>query len=244
MPPIWWRAPVPSAPAVMPSITPQPVAQPTPVPTTQPAATPAPAAPVVTPDYRGITAKRARALAASQGIVIIEDEEKAAEGKQPGEILEQNPVPGSPMATREIRVVVAQAGKVLDVPDVIGKDFESAKKALEEAGFMVPEPVKKDSPKTPGTVLAQKPSSAEKAPERSEIELEIASLPLIEVPKVTGMYASRSKQELKKVGLELGKKRYREHAEYGHNFVLSQEPKAGEKVPFGSTVDITAVAPN
>lgn len=225
----------PIAPAITPAIQPTPAAQPTPRDS---------AAPMVTPDYRGITATRARALATAQGIVIIEDRQEAAEGKQPGEILEQIPPPGTPMATRELRVVVAQAGKLIDIPDVVGKDFELAKKTLEDAGFTVPEPTRKDSSKTAGTVLAQQPAGAGKAAEKSEVTLEIASLPLIEVPKITGKYLRGAKAELKKVGLEIGKRRQREHEEHGYNYVLSQDPKQGAKVPFGSKVNVVVVAPN
>ncbi|MCA9692574.1 MAG: PASTA domain-containing protein [Nannocystaceae bacterium] len=234
------RQPVPQAPQMINPAAPQPIVTPTPQPTPQPE----PPQMINAPDYRGIPVKTARSLASSQGIVIIEDEQKPAADKQPGEILEQNPPPGAPMATREVRVVVAAVGAIVDVPDVIGKDYESAKQLLEDAGFTVAEPIKKGSEKTPGTVLSQNPSSAKKAAAGSDIQLEIASLPLIKVPKVTGMYLSRARGVLRDAGLELGKRRVREHAEHGENYVLSQEPKEGAEVPFGTAVDVVVVAPN
>ena len=72
----------------------------------------------------------------------------------------------------------------------------------------------------------------------------IAALPLIEVPAVTGKYLNKAKTLLKDSGLDAGDIKRVEHEEHGENYVLRQDPAAGAKVPFGTTITLTVVAPN
>lgn len=224
---------------------PQVVVQPQPIPQPQPVVVEAPAPPApnpTAPDYRGITVKKARSLASAQGIVIIEDEQRDAPDKRPGEILEQDPPPGTILVAREIRVVVAKAREA-KVPNLVGKTIAEAKTSLDELGVEFTE-IQKDSSKTPGTVLSQKPAAGVKVSPGTPVELTIAALPLIEVPAVTGKYLTKAKSALKDAGLDTGDIKRVEHEEHGENYVLKQDPPAGTKVPFGTTVSLTVVAPN
>lgn len=213
-------------------------------------ATPAPTTPapadanvaIPAPNLTGTPIKDARKVASSQGIVLIEDESRDAPDAQPGEILEQIPAPGTPLANREIRVVTAKA-KEARVPNLVGKPIAEAKQALTDLGVEVTE-VQKDSSKTPGTVLSQKPLPNTKLSPGTPVELTIAALPLIEVPALTGKYLNAAKTALKDTGLELGDIKRTEHEEHGENYVLRQDPAAGSKVPFGTVVNLTVVAPN
>ncbi|MCB9567246.1 MAG: PASTA domain-containing protein [Myxococcales bacterium] len=222
--------------------TPQPVVIQQPAAPTEPAAQ-APQ-PIPAPDYRGITAKKARSLASAQGIVIIEDEQREAEDKRPGEIIEQLPPPGTMLVNREIRVVTAKGKDDVRIPSVVGKSLEEATKELEALGFEVPAPIPQDSNKTPGTVLDQDPKPNSRMATGSDVKLTIASLPMLEVPKLTGKYLRTAKSTLQEAGLELGQVRRVEHAEHGEGYVLRQEPAAGDKVPFGTEVSLVVVAPN
>jgi len=222
----------------------------TPPPTTPQPTTPQPTTPQPTPDAATIPApnlvgtpiKDARKVASSQGIVLIEDESRDAPDATPGEILEQIPAPGAPLATREIRVVTAKAREAR-VPDLVGKPIAEAKQTLADLGVAVTE-VQKDSSKAPGTVLSQKPLPKTKLSPGTPVELTIAALPLIEVPQLTGKYLNAAKTALKDTGLEIGEIKRTEHEEHGENYVLRQDPAAGSKVPFGTPVKLTVVAPN
>jgi len=218
-----------------PPTAPQPTPQPTPQPNPDAATIPA-------PNLVGTPIKDARKVASSQGIVLIEDESRDAPDAAPGEILEQIPAPGSPLATREIRVVTAKAREAR-VPDLVGKPIAEAKQTLADLGVEVTE-VQKDSSKAPGTVLSQKPLPKTKLSPGTPVELTIAALPLIEVPQLTGKYLNAAKTALKDTGLEVGDIKRTEHEEHGENYVLRQDPAAGSKVPFGTTVNLTVVAPN
>jgi serine/threonine-protein kinase len=200
------------------------------------------AAAIPTPNLMGTLIRDARKVASSQGIVLIEEEPRDEPGAQPGEILEQNPAPGVMLTTREIRVHIAK-GKEARIPNLVGKPIAEARQALADMGVEITE-VQKDSSKTPGTVLAQKPLPNIKLTPGTAVELTIANLPLIEVPALTGKYLNSAKTALKDTGLELGDIRRTEHEEHGENYVLRQDPAAGSKVPFGTVVNLTVVAPN
>ncbi len=227
---------------------------PTPVQTVAPTTGPAPVVvpptgPVVdqnaaipAPNLTGTPIKDARKVASSQGIVLIEDETRDAPDAQPGEILEQIPAPGTMLTTREIRVVTAKAREAR-VPNLVGKPIAEAKQALADMGVEVTE-VQKDSSKAAGTVLSQKPLANAKLAPGTAVELTIATLPLIEVPALTGKYLNAAKTAVKDTGLELGDIKRVEHEEHGENYVLRQDPAAGAKVPFGTVVNLTVVAPN
>jgi serine/threonine-protein kinase len=224
----------PAAPPAAATPTPPPVAA-TPTPPPVDAAIPA-------PNLVGTSIREARKVASSQGIALIEDEARDAPDKQPGEILEQIPPPGTPLATREIRVVTAKAREAR-IPNLVGKPIAEAKQALADLGVEVTE-VQKDSAKTPGTVLSQKPLANTKVAPGVPVELTIAALPLIEVPQLAGKYLNAAKTALKDTGLELGDIKRTEHEEHGENYVLRQDPAAGAKVPFGTAINLTVVAPN
>ena len=223
---------------------PQPLpAQPQPLPV-QPTPQPDPSAqPIPAPEFVGTTIKDARKIAVAQSIIIIQDGDRETPDKPPGEILEQNPTAGTMLtSTREIRVIVAKAREA-KVPNLVGKPIAEAKATLEGLGVELVE-VQKDSSKTPGTVLSQKPAAGVKVSPGTPVELTIAALPLIEVPTVTGKYLNKAKSALKDAGLEAGDVKRVEHEEHGENYVLRQDPPAGTKVPFGTTVTLTVVAPN
>lgn len=226
--------------------TPAPVQPAAPTPTqpapVQPVPDPVPAA-IPAPEFVGTTIKDARKIAISQSIIIIQDGDREAPDKTPGEILEQNPPAGTLLTTtREIRVVVAKAREA-KVPNLVGKTIVEAKASLDALGVEITE-VTKDSSKTPGTVLSQKPAAGVKIQPGTPVELTIAALPLIEVPTVTGKYLNKAKSALKDAGLDVGDVKRVEHEEHGENYVLKQDPAAGAKVPFGTTITLTVVAPN
>ena len=231
---------LPAAPVQVAPAQPGPVVAPPVTPTPAPLADPIAAIPA--PNLVGTPIRDARKVASSQGIVLIEEESRDAPDAQPGEILEQNPAPGVLLTTREIRVHTATA-KEARIPNLVGKPIEEARQALSDMGVAVTE-VQKDSSKTPGTVLSQKPLPNVKLSPNTPVELTIATLPLIEVPALTGKYLNSAKTTLKDTGLELGDIRRTEHEEHGENYVLRQDPAAGSKVPFGTVVNLTVVAPN
>ncbi|MCR9166176.1 MAG: PASTA domain-containing protein [Nannocystaceae bacterium] len=197
------------------------------------------------PNLEGMTVDAARERWRAKGLVIIEDGERSVGEAEPGTIVQQRPSAGAELSSnKEIRVVVAKASSDVAVPKVEGKSYEDARTALVAAGFEVPEPAKEVSEEDAGTVLKQVPGSGTKSKEGSVVRLTIAEPAAVEVPKLRGLYLSGAKKKLEQAGLNTGKVRRIEDPERGENYVLRQSPSPGDKVPPGTEVELTVVAPN
>lgn len=206
---------------------------------------PAPAEPKLNaPNLEGMTVEAARERWREKGLVVIEDDERSDSGAAPGTILDQRPAAGSPLASLEIRVTVAKAAPDANVPGVVGKPLEEARKALTDAGFEVAAPTTEASREPKGTVIKQSPAAGEPAKQKSIVRLVVAEAAGIAVPKVTGIYLAKAKKTLQEAGLTVGAVRRVEHEELGQDFVLRQDPKPGAEVPPGTEVELTVVAPN
>ncbi|MEM7151603.1 MAG: PASTA domain-containing protein [Myxococcota bacterium] len=212
-------------------------------------ATPAPVAPTPAeklnaPNLEGMSVEAARERWRDKGLVVIEDGERVDSGAKPGSIIEQRPAPGSPLASKEVRVTVAKAATEKKVPDVMGKPLEEARQALIDAGFEVPDPDAEASREPVGTVIKQVPAAGEAAKKESIVRLVIAEPASIEVPKVTGSFLAKARKTLEEAGLEVGSIRRVEHEERGEDYVLRQNPEPGAEVPPGTEIELVAVAPN
>ena len=62
--------------------------------------------------------------------------------------------------------------------------------------------------------------------------------PLVTVPSVTGVRVGGARWRLKQAGLAIGRVSYRNDEDHIDKYVLSQRPKAGARVPKGTTVDL------
>lgn len=221
-----------------------------PAPANAPAQPPSEPAPEVgeklsAPNLEGMTVDAARERWRAKGLVIIEDGERSVAEAEPGTIVQQRPSAGAELSSnKEIRVVVAKASSDIAIPKVEGKSYDDARTALVAAGFEVPAPAKEVSEEDAGTVLKQVPGSGTKAKEGSVVRLTIAEPAAVEVPKLRGLYLSGAKKKLEETGLTAGKVRRVEDPERGENYVLRQSPSPGDKVPPGTEVELTVVAPN
>lgn len=197
------------------------------------------------PNLEGMTVDAARKSWRDKGLVIIEDGERSVTEADAGTIVQQRPSAGAELSrNKEIRVVVAKATAESAVPDVAGQTVDEARKTLTDAGFEVPEVTTEASDEKAGSVLKQVPKAGVSAKEGSVVRLTIAEPAAIEVPKLRGLYLSGAKKELAARGLVVGKVRRAEDPERGENYVLRQSPSPGDKVPPGTEVELTVVAPN
>lgn len=214
-------------------------------PSTAPAPTPEVGEKLSAPNLEGMTVSAARERWRAKGLVIIEDGERNVAEADPGTIVQQRPSAGAELSSnKEIRVVVAKASADVALPDVVGKSYGDARTALVAAGFEVPEPTKEVSEDEAGTVLKMVPSAGTEAKSGSVVRLTVAEPAAIEVPKLRGLYLSGAKKKLEDVGLTAGRIRRVEDPERGENYVLRQSPSPGDKVPPGTEVELTVVAPN
>lgn len=127
------------------------------------------------------------------------------------------------------------------VPDVTKMTVVEAQKLLEEQQFKVELEEKYGDPAKfkPGTVMEQSPAAGEKRKQRSLIILTICKgAELKPVPDLAGMSLSKAEQTALNSGFKLGKvtKKHVDGQRIGS--VLSQSPKALDKAPRGSGIDL------
>ena len=81
----------------------------------------------------------------------------------------------------------------VEVTDVVGEEFDVAKRALENDGFTVAEAVEETSEDVPeGEVISQNPEAGTKADEGSEVELTVSSgAGQVTIPQLTGFTVQR-----------------------------------------------------
>jgi serine/threonine-protein kinase len=127
------------------------------------------------------------------------------------------------------------------VPDVTNMTVVEAQKLLEEKELKVELEEKYGDPAKfkAGTVMEQSPKAGEKRKQRSLIILTICKgAELKAVPDVVGMSDGKAEQTLSAAGFKLGKITRRHVDGQRLGTVLSQSPKAMDKAPKGSEIDV------
>jgi serine/threonine-protein kinase len=128
----------------------------------------------------------------------------------------------------------------VEVTNVVGDEFDVAKRALENDGFTVADPVEEASDDVPeGEVISQNPEAGEQAEKGSEIELTVSSGPGdVTIPQLTGFQYREAKALLEsdKYGLEV--RRNNQESSAPKNEVINSNPPGGTEVAKGSTVTL------
>ncbi len=126
------------------------------------------------------------------------------------------------------------------VTDVVGEDFETAKRALENDGFTVADPVEETSDDVPkGEVISQTPEAGENADKGSEVELTVSSgRDQVTIPQLTGFSFSEAKSLLESDKYGLKVKKNSQESSAPENEVINSNPPGGTEVDKGSTVTL------
>lgn len=129
----------------------------------------------------------------------------------------------------------------VEVPSVVGQQFDAAAATLAEAGFQVRRLDDELSTQAPGTVLEQEPGGGRLAQKGSTVVLTVSGAE-VTVPNVVGQQFDLAVANLGRVGL--GTQRNNVESDQSPGTVLGTEPAAGAKAPKGSTVTVdVAVQP-
>jgi serine/threonine-protein kinase len=128
----------------------------------------------------------------------------------------------------------------VEVTDVVGEEFQVAKRVLEDKGFTVAEPVRETSEDVPeGEVISQDPEGGSNADEGSEVTLTVSSgAGQVTIPQLTGFQYSEAKQLLESDKYGLVVKKNEQESSAPENEVINSNPPAGAKADKGSTVTL------
>src|SRR5262245_17192765 len=136
-----------------------------------------------------------------------------------------------------VRINYSSGPANVDVPSVIGLQFDQASSALQGQGFAVARR-DVDSERPKGEVVDQSPSS--QAPRGSTITLSVSKgPPMSTVPDVTAQDEGSAQSTLEQAGFTAQVQRQDVNDPGLDGIVLSQSPTGGSKAKQGSTVTIT-----
>lgn len=132
-------------------------------------------APVDVPDVTGLSVVDATAALDEQGLKAKVLPDRVNSPEVAGDIAHQSPARGSQAAEGDtITLTVSKGPRMIDVPDVTGKDVDAARSELENAGFEV----KVDRPflSFSNTIARQSVDGGKQAPEGSTITIRTKGL--------------------------------------------------------------------
>ncbi|MFC8227342.1 Stk1 family PASTA domain-containing Ser/Thr kinase [Streptomyces sp. NPDC057287] len=131
--------------------------------------------PVDVPDVTGLSVEDARAALDEAGLESEVLTERVDSAEAAGEIARQAPGSGAEAAEGDtVELTVSKGPRMLQVPDVTGKDVDEARSALEDAGFEVE--VDRPFLSFSDTVGSQSVEGGEKAAEGSTITIRTKAL--------------------------------------------------------------------
>jgi serine/threonine-protein kinase len=197
--------------------------------------------PARVPDVVGMSQDKAQAAIEAAGFVMgsIEGTESVAVAE--GTVVVQAPEGGTELAEGgSVSIVVAGAPKTAPVPDVKGLNQARAVALIEEAGFEAKVTRRADVFVDKGLVIEQDPVGGAQVLPGSVVTIAISEGPQpkeVEVPDVGGLSRVDAERALRELGLAISVAQAASD-DVSLDVVISQLPKAGEKLLEGSRVGI------
>ena len=198
---------------------------------------------VLVPDLVGVDQKTAEGLLSKQGLAI----ERVAERHDPrvpaGNVLAQEPAPGSSLKVdRKVKVVVSLGEEGAAVPDVRGRAARMAQITLQQQGYRVAGPVYAYAPGADeNLVVAQDPLPGEFGAREGQVGLLISRgrRPAVYVmPDFTGRTQAEAERLLARAGLRTAPARRERSPAVAAGTILRQRPEAGYPVRSGDLITL------
>lgn len=194
------------------------------------------------PDVSGMTLDQAVSKLVTEGFVIGETKEISDDEVEEGFVIKTDPKAGR-MAkeSSEITVFLSTGKPTFELLDYTNRSYEDVVTLLKDKGF---KDIKKlevfDDNISSGTIIEQNYRVGDKViPEDTILEFTVSKGPdLIELTSFNGLDAEAVQEYAESVGLiaDVSKEEFSDTVEKGQ--VISQEPKAGEKVKKGSKISV------
>lgn len=172
-----------------------------------------------------------------------------ADRARAGTVIQQSIEPGRPVAPGtaiDLAIAGTESGPSLAerarVPDLVGRDIESAWSEVDRAGLNRGTVSEQESSKPVGTVIKQNPKPRSEAALQTRVDIVIARARPIKVPNVIGRTRQNAVKEITGRGLVVGS--VSEQADCTKlGKVIEQDPLKDAQVAAGSTVDIVVGGP-
>ncbi|MEG1058808.1 MAG: Stk1 family PASTA domain-containing Ser/Thr kinase [Clostridia bacterium] len=177
-----------------------------------------------------------------QGIEILQDKTEYSNDQPEGSIISQTPEKGQKTKNKKIYVVVSKGQKMVDVPNVVGKDSKVAQYELEDTlGFKVIINEVISSKVAAGVIISQNPKSGEKKSSGSDITLTVSKgdgKASVIMPSVLGKEQADAKRALEVLTFKVLVK-YGEDSSKPNGVVIAQNYPQNQELKEGALVEIT-----
>ena len=177
-----------------------------------------------------------------QGIEVIKDKVEYNSEIQEGNIISQTPEKGTKTKDKKVKVVVSRGEKLVEVPDVTGKDIKVATYELEDTlGFVVEREDVVSEKVATGIIISQSIKKDEKIPYGSTIKLEVSKgdgKETVTVPNVINKTEADAKKILEDLGLSVNVK-YSEDNSKSNGVVITQSYPQNQTLKQGTLIEIT-----
>jgi serine/threonine-protein kinase len=173
------------------------------------------------------------------GTIIVGGEEYS-ETVAVGLVLSSDPEPGASTAADSVVTVVLSLGpERYAVPDVRGKPLAEAEATIVEAKLAVGVITEDWDPQVPeGSVASADPPVGDELKPGSLVNLVVSKGPKpVKLPDLVGVNAAEAQAQLEAAGLVVTTTE-EFSTEFAEGQVVSSSPAKGERVPFGSTVQL------
>ncbi|MFJ4969488.1 Stk1 family PASTA domain-containing Ser/Thr kinase [Streptomyces sp. NPDC088755] len=182
---------------------------------------------VPVPNMVGSTVDEAKQLAETAGVVLKVGGEEPCEQQEKGDICSQTPENGTMEENGTVEVMVSSGAPKIEVPDVLEKSEDGARKALEDKGFTV-NVTAVESGKTEGTVIEQKPKGGSQAEDGSEVTITVAKKETLDLPDMRTRTFAGAEQQLRGIGFT-NISRTDVDSEEPKDTVVEQSPQPGKQ---------------
>lgn len=201
------------------------------------------AEPVTVPNFVGMSASKAQAVATRLGILLDSSQQASVAGAPPGTIASQDPAAGTRVQKGAGVTAVVSTGiqsgpaaaagvTTLTVPVVVGKPYQEAINGILSAGFRAAVQFQILSSSN-GTIVSQQPPPSTQLPQGSPITVTLSVSG--EVPDTDGMSVDGARATLSSYGYGVAQMRYTTSAGAGGR-VVGTDPGAGTTLQPGSAV--------
>ncbi len=190
--------------------------------------------PVTVPDLAKMTEEQARAKLEDLGLKPVVTDEHSTEVAKTY-VISQNPQPGTEVDDGSKVELEVSLGPVI-VPELVGLSQEKAEEKLDGNELELGEVTNEfDRSKDIGVVIGQDPAAGEGVDEDTAVKLTVASW--TSVPSVEGKEWEEARDIIEDRGLTVNRKDKKDPG-IPEGQVISQDPKAGERVDQGSAVKL------
>lgn len=193
------------------------------------------------PDIVGKNIKKATKELEEADLKIRIMSEKEDEETESGTILSQNPDAGIKLRKgEEVSVIVSkQPENITDIPDVVGKGLDEAKKLIEDKKLKHNVKYKFSKDVEEGFVMSQSPAKEQKAKFDDVVTIEVSKGEEVKKEKIPNLVGATLDDARKITGnFSIGSISYQEDTSKPDGRVLSQEPQAGSQQVSGTQINI------